>query len=86
MLQLSYRMERRCIIYQFQARITPLLPLSNTIDVSCDYNFVPGSGRVKPKTAIKPAFSILLYCLGQGVLRIDGQTIWNNALCRLKVA
>ena len=86
MLQISYRMERRCILYQFQARIAPLLPLSNTIDVSCDYNFVPGGGRVKPKTAIKPAFSILLYGLGQGILRIDGQTIWNNALCRLKVA
>ena len=63
MLQISYRMERRCILYQFQARIAPLLPLSNTIDVSCDYNFVPGGGRVKPKTAIKPAFSILLYGL-----------------------
>ena len=74
MLQISYRMERRCIIYQFQARITPLLPLSNTIDVSCDYNFVPGGGRVKPKTAIKPAFSILVKASYGSMAKLFGIT------------
>lgn len=33
---------------------------------SCGCNFVPGDNRIKPNTAIKRAFAVLLYSQGKG--------------------